>query len=955
MASGHAVYTIKQGDTLSQIVDKFKKGNLFDRYYKVNQNLSPESVWNDKKNIPLALSRKQPSRIRPGDVVYLPFQGTEIEISIPFGKEVNLAMTSTDRLKIQPFPFVPVVDIHMHVQSLHATPLPIMYNTAYYKTYNVLFGLAAQKTIGQTRFQMTETSAGFLASLFAHDFGKIGRFSTDLIAKIFMQDAKNNEMKQSLLWVLKNTDEEVAKYIEKCNKKKKSAEAEAGGELKLEELSVERQKLTTEYYKSMTYYFAKKQVFQIACMMPMDLSYAHFWGHHGIPIYIPDDKGDGFYHIDDFQLIKHSSFLGFGKVINVEDCYEPFFNKDKDHTSMFFEKYLSWDIDLNDDFKTYVDWVLTNYISSPEAADKAYESMVFSFEHTPFATGKTTKEAQKKYVLDTYEKELKKKYKHFVRRINGDSSERFEDYYLQDAYTEASGFRYPLQLIPFYHYDPRRYYTKGTDLESKADNIGKMHAFFDIRSVESKFKKGYGKLADITMSVINGDYLFKNLFSDATSKDFDGQGENVTRLASCKPHEDIEKKLFPNGPCLGVKMYPALGYPPNLYINPHKNDTYADRQFNNLRKLFEFCAKNKIPVTAHCSPLGMTIADGFNYMFRDEKEKKDKYPIEESALYLDKINGHPDNWDDVIRDFPELRINLAHFGGMGQWYSSEKDLRNKYGDTYYDSCVKTWKDKIADLASSKPNVYTDISCYTFNSSRGVPYQIIDQDMTKILGKCSLRQKSFIRGCYWFNENEYTWYLRFGISDVDRYQVIDILETIKYIRQHEEFRNLAANLKKAISDKNLRNKVLMGSDWYMSELSGLKGTGVYQGRMFELLRYITKEMNDEYDVWHQFAVVNNLCFLGFLETDSSGKPKTEDFKGRKVCIWNRQKVKKYLEMLEKMKDDDAIKRARVLTFDDEKNFKDRSDLRFEQLMHSKIFDASQIKDSEGALLITSIVG
>jgi hypothetical protein len=600
-------------------------------------------VWDDKKNIPIALQRKTPNLLRAGDAVYLPYLGTEIEINIPFGKEVHLAMSTSDHLTIQPFPFIPVVDIHMHVQSLHATPLPIMYNTAYYKTHDVAFGVATQKTIGDSRYDLTATSAGFLASLFAHDFGKIGRFSTDLVAKIFMQDAKNNEMKQSLLWVLKNTDEEVAKYIEECNKKKKSAEAEGGAKLKLEELAVERKGLATEYYKSMTYYFAKKQTFQIACMMPMDLSYGHFWGHHGIPIYIPDEEGDGFYYINDMQMVKCDSFIGFGKAIEVEDSYEPFFNKDKDRTSMFFKKYLSWDIDLKTEFGTYVDWVLTDTISSPEAAKKAFESMVFSFDHESLISKKSSYSEQRKYVLDTFGKEVEKKYKHFIRRINGDSSERFEDYYLQDAYTEASAFRYPLQLIPFYHYDPRRYYDKGTDLKAKAKKIGDAHAFFKVKSVESKFKDGYAKLADITMSAINGDYIFKNVFSDAKSNDFEGNGENITRLASCKPHEEIEKKLFPNGPCMGVKMYPALGYPPNLYINPHKNDEYSPKQFNNLRKLFEYCEKNKVPVTAHCSPLGMTIADGFNYMFRDEKNKNNEYPIQESALYLDKICGHPDN------------------------------------------------------------------------------------------------------------------------------------------------------------------------------------------------------------------------------------------------------------------------------------------------------------------------
>jgi len=342
-------------------------------------------------------------------------------------------------------------------------------------------------------------------------------------------------------------------------------------------------------------------------------------------------------------------------------------------------------------------------------------------------------------------------------------------------------------------------------------------------------------------------------------------------------------------------------------------------------------------------------------MFRDSRSRNDKYPIDESALYLDKINGHPDNWVDVINDFPGLKINLAHFGGMQQWYSTEKELRKAYGDFYYDSCVKTWKGKIAELASQKDNVYTDISCYTFNSTLDVPDYIQIGAMETILSRLDPRRKDFVQECFQFDEDQSAWRLKPDLDNAVKYQILDIFEMEKIIPRNGQFRKLAAGLKKAITDNpNLKHKILMGSDWYMTEISGLKGSGVYYGRMFELLRYITKEMNADYDLWHQFSVVNTLNFLGFLQTDDKGKPKTEDYKGKKVCIWDRERIKKYLSLLEAIQKDETISKCGAIKDKDIDKFKEKADLRFEQLMHSKIFTSDEIKNSENKLLITSIL-
>ena len=132
MARGYTTYTFKQGDTISEVVDKFKSGRLFETYFKVDQELTWEQVWYDANNNNFRnISNENMKTIPIGAVVYLPYQGTEIELNIPLGKEIHLKLNTNDRIRITPLAFLPIVDIHIHVESLHATPLPVMWGAAY--------------------------------------------------------------------------------------------------------------------------------------------------------------------------------------------------------------------------------------------------------------------------------------------------------------------------------------------------------------------------------------------------------------------------------------------------------------------------------------------------------------------------------------------------------------------------------------------------------------------------------------------------------------------------------------------------------------------------------------------------------------------------------------------------------------------------------------------------------
>jgi uncharacterized protein len=142
----------------------------------------------------------------------------------------------------------------------------------------------------------------------------------------------------------------------------------------------------------------------------------------------------------------------------------------------------------------------------------------------------------------------------------------------------------------------------------------------------------------------------------------------------------------------GVKIYPSLGYLPSHPL---------------LMDIFSVCEEKKIPVTAHCS--GAIVHSG-NKIIRDirgfHQESNGGWsdiPITRSfrkrSDYANFFN-QPANWKPVLERFPNLKLNLAHFGGDDAWKkfsSGEKE---------------NWVNRIIDMMYRFENLYADFS-YTF--------------------------------------------------------------------------------------------------------------------------------------------------------------------------------------------------------------------------------------------------
>jgi predicted TIM-barrel fold metal-dependent hydrolase len=165
-----------------------------------------------------------------------------------------------------------------------------------------------------------------------------------------------------------------------------------------------------------------------------------------------------------------------------------------------------------------------------------------------------------------------------------------------------------------------------------------------------------------------------------------GPAEHVSSLALVK--DAVLHRGF-----LGVKIYNSLGY------RPLGNDAVDDERRRHFRKigrprygaltgagidavldeLYAFCAANQVPIAAHCGSDGIESYPGASFTF-----------------------GSPEHWRPVLRRYPGLHLDLAHFGwSHGLRYADSRQRRRRG--------TANWIRTILDMLAEFPNLYTDVA------------------------------------------------------------------------------------------------------------------------------------------------------------------------------------------------------------------------------------------------------
>ena len=170
-----------------------------------------------------------------------------------------------------------------------------------------------------------------------------------------------------------------------------------------------------------------------------------------------------------------------------------------------------------------------------------------------------------------------------------------------------------------------------------------------------------------------GKYPLKNRFNDFVQK-FDrhfGLGADGAKGKDQEEEKElIRYKDVRSGFYAGIKVYPPLGYCP--WPSPGDYQTLQDYHDELLKVslIYSYCQAKGIPMTTHCGEGGFDIDGGYS--------------------------PSPALWSSVLRRYPGLKINFAHFGKQKKHNGSQ---------------WREWFEQILELMAKYNNVYADISCH----------------------------------------------------------------------------------------------------------------------------------------------------------------------------------------------------------------------------------------------------
>lgn len=250
------------------------------------------------------------------------------------------------------------------------------------------------------------------------------------------------------------------------------------------------------------------------------------------------------------------------------------------------------------------------------------------------------------------------------------------------------------------------------------NRINKYSAFFysalkkNKGEVFNELKAYYPKSAKFCVLTVDFDYMqagkpkydFVRQVEDLAqlTKEVNKEGERIIPFLGIDPRRpdllDMVKCCIEEKGYKGLKLYPGLGF------FPHDKKLYP---------VYEYAEKYQIPITTHCIPKNK---NHFRYRPTPEmielaktiKNYNDKY--RSKPYHFAQYLNHPFWYSELLKDFPNLKINLAHFGGNEEW--------DKYLDLPNDDADRNdnWYSQIRQLLKDYPNVYSDISFTVYDNN-----------------------------------------------------------------------------------------------------------------------------------------------------------------------------------------------------------------------------------------------
>ena len=789
--------------------------------------------------------------------------GTKTNENIRVNEDIKI----NDGIMIQSVTIYPLVDAHMHIQGNNIAPIPIMLGvvekTVYSKNQNLKGKInyddisfmnlheipesISNKTLqGKSVFNLPRflENRKFLtnAAAVVMEYGKVTRFNSYYLAGLYQSEVKEAQLGISSMIITSDKTKITNSDINTAKSKYTSLQ-----NARLSAASLFKN-VSAHYY---TYSGSNERgttgtkisaVFDFSILHGMELMYAHYWGVYGIPLYI---------------TVKGSLYSLVHKVI-MDDGLEA------REIQM-----------LQSGQPKYYDF---NCIYDIDAAG------LYSCLHIPYATdGIRISPAKTQPIENLYnvrrmeggspDEARGTKYTHILEEVEASEAHEFEDHIKHLLFTQMAVLKYPFKYLPFYHFDPRRFFP-----DSTAPELGKYHDFY----VNHRTHLVKLETADVAEGINGADKFHYKMSYEKLKNKFIATKHSAS--SGMQRGVDLGERKIADGLFWGVKMYVALGYPPYLSKNQEAKEIFPclqDDSYRELREFYIFCADNDIPITCHCSPQGMTIADPEvylkEYLKRNVKSEYTKRGVSHfhtddrdfmNGLGLIDYFSSPRSWKLVLDTLggreKELRLCLAHLGKLG-FLSGEYD----------ENTIYCWFREIAGMIENDNyNIYTDISCYTFPKFQEfpllTPYQynsikkehpIIEKIYSPVMGRSRVHRKktNYMAS---LTQQEKILAMKLRLALITNY----LKESPHYIDMNNTAKKLADLIK---DNKKLRHRIMFGTDWPLSEMGAL-GVPEYNSAVFVLLQLVTRELDDKFDAWHQFAVINPLRFLGVLKGDDDAK-------------------------------------------------------------------------------------
>lgn len=315
---------------------------------------------------------------------------------------------------------------------------------------------------------------------------------------------------------------------------------------------------------------------------------------------------------------------------------------------------------------------------------------------------------------------------------------------------------FPFGLVPIIRFGPLRWLMRGVLKVivpwSKNDKLHRYAAFINAayrKKQEGNFKHLITYYPENTRFIVLPMDM-SEMGAGKIKEDIDKQHAELARIYNDSrynniliPFAHIEprrpdalsrlKTLVEVNDFKGVKIYPPLGYGPDYKVL--------------MNEIYPYMVEKNIPLMVHCSPGSVNSK---------------KISKTEAHAFAD-----PYNYRKVMEVFPDLRICLGHFGGIGEWRRHINEPRNLDNPTGLS--------KILELLCSGlyPNLYTDISFTIFNFQDNIPMLKILLEDQQILDKVLFGSDFYMSETEKYSEKRLSIDLRASIGEDKFWQIANI--------------------------------------------------------------------------------------------------------------------------------------------------------------------------------------